>query len=74
MKANGHIGKYVLIAGTETRRKFMGFENRFFCEHGFFKNRFLTPLQNIGFENRFLQKMGFRFLKPVFKKWVFNEI
>ena len=28
------------FAGTETRRKFMGFENQFFREHGFFKTGF----------------------------------
>ena len=28
----------------------------------------------MGLENQFLTKMGFWFLKPVFRKWVFNEI
>ena len=43
------VYSFAFKAGTETRRKFMGFENRFFCEHGFFKTGFEPTLKNMGF-------------------------
>ena len=47
------------FAGTEPRHEFMGYENRFFCEHGFLKIRFLTRLEKYGFLKYGFKKTSF---------------